>query len=416
MHRLKDLTAPERLYQLGDDEFPPLRTLDATNLPLTGTPLLGREKELEQLVALLVEGPRLVTITGPGGSGKTRLALQAAAELVGTFSDGVFWVPLAGLADPELVLPEIARTLPARDDLLGYLSGKQLLLLVDNFEHLLAAAPDLASLLASADGLRVLVTSRAPLRIAGEREYPLEPLPTQDAATLFLERARGVGKSLGHDPTIDSICRRLDGLPLAIELAAARTKLLSPEALLARLDDALSLLTSGARDAPERQRTLRATTAWSYDLLDEESKRVFSRISVFQGASRSPRPRMSATRSSTLSPSSSTSACSSRSTRTASSCSRRSGSTPPRGSRRPARPTRSAVVTQMHSAPSPLTVMRVASRPRRSAPIGSSPTTTISVPHSNGWPCTTLMPSSSWRPPWAGSGCLTRTFPKADGD
>jgi predicted ATPase/class 3 adenylate cyclase len=284
VHRLKDLTAPERLYQLGDDEFPPLRTLDATNLPLTGTPLLGREKELEQLVTLLVEGPRLITVTGPGGTGKTRLALQVAAELIGTFSDGVFWIPLAGLADPELVLPEIARTLPARDDLVGYLSGKHLLLLVDNFEHLLAAAPDLASLLASAEGLKVLATSRAPLRIAGEREYPLEPLPTEDAATLFLERARGVGKSLGHDPTIDSICRRLDGLPLAIELAAARTKLLSPETLLARLDDALSLLTSGARDAPERQRTLRATTAWSYDLLDEESKRVFSRLSVFLGS------------------------------------------------------------------------------------------------------------------------------------
>ncbi len=285
VHRLKDLTAPERLYQLGDTEFPPLRTLDATNLPVTASPLLGREQELEQLVTLLTEGPRLVTVTGPGGTGKTRLALQVAAELVGTFLDGVFWVPLAGLTDPELVLPEIARMLPARDDLLGYLRGKQqLLLLLDNFEHLLAAAPDLASLLTAADGLRVIVTSRAPLRIFGEREYPLEPLPPHDAVTLFLERARGVGKDLVPDPTIESICRRLDGLPLAIELAAARTKLLSPEALLERLDRALSLLTGGARDAPERQRTLRATIEWSHDLLDEESKRLFARLSVFLGS------------------------------------------------------------------------------------------------------------------------------------
>ena len=268
VHRLKDLTAPERLYQLGDGEFPPLRTLDATNLPVTASPLLGRETELEELVTLLTEGLRLVTVTGPGGTGKTRLALQVAAELVGTFSDGVFWVPLAGLTDPELVLPEITRTLPARDDLLGYLRGKQLLLLLDNFEHLLAAAPDLSSLLAAADGLRVIVTSRAPVRISGEREYPLEPLPPEHAVTLFLERARGVGKDFA----------------LAIELAAARTKLLSPEALLERLDHALSLLTGGARDAPERHRTLRATIEWSHDLLDEESKRLFARLSVFLGS------------------------------------------------------------------------------------------------------------------------------------
>jgi predicted ATPase/class 3 adenylate cyclase len=284
VHRLKDLTAPERLYQLGDAEFPPLRTLDATNLPVTASPLLGRETELEELVTLLAEGLRLVTVTGPGGTGKTRLALQVAAELVGMFSDGVFWVPLAGLSDPELVLPEIARTLPARDDLLGYLRGKQLLLLLDNFEHLLAAAPDLASLLAAADGLRVIVTSRTPVRISGEREYPLEPLPPEDAVTLFLERARGVGKDFAANATIEAICRSLDGLPLAIELAAARTKLLSPDALLERLDRALSLLTGGTRDAPERQRTLRATIEWSHDLLDQESKRLFARLSVFLGS------------------------------------------------------------------------------------------------------------------------------------
>jgi len=284
VHRLKDLTEPQRLYQLGDGEFPPLRTLDATNLPVAASPLLGREQELDQLLELHAQGARLVTITGPGGTGKTRLALQVAAELVGTVADGVFWVPLAGLSDPELLLPEITQTLPARDDLLGYLRGKELLLLLDNFEHLLAAAPDLGSLLAASDGLRVLVTSRAPLRLSGEREYPLEPLPPNDAVTLFVERARGVGRALAPDPTIESICRHLDGLPLAIELAAARTKLLSPEMLLQRLDRALPLLTGGARDAPERQRTLRATIEWSYDLLDEESKRLFARLSVFAGS------------------------------------------------------------------------------------------------------------------------------------
>jgi predicted ATPase/class 3 adenylate cyclase len=283
-HRLKDLTEPERLYQLGDGEFPPLRTLDATNLPVAASPLLGRGRELEELAALLADGTRLVTITGPGGTGKTRLALQIAAELVGTVKDGVFWVPLAGLSDHELVLPEIAQTLPARDNLVGYLRGKELLLLLDNFEHLLAAAPDLTSLLAGAEGLRVLVTSRAPLHLAGEREYPLEPLPPDDAATLFVERARAVGRDLAPDATVSAVCRHLDGLPLAIELAAARTKLLSPETLLQRLDRALPLLTGGARDAPERQRTLRATIEWSYDLLDEESKRLFARTSVFAGS------------------------------------------------------------------------------------------------------------------------------------
>jgi len=283
-HRLKDLTEAERLYQVGEGQFPPLRTLDATNLPLAASPILGREQEIADVLALLAGGTRLVTITGPGGTGKTRLALQVAAELVGTVADGVFWVPLASLTDPGLVLTEIAGTLPARDDLLGYLRGKALVLLLDNFEHLAAAATDLTPLLAASDGLRVLVTSRAPLRISGEQEYALEPLPPADATTLFVERARGVGRSLAPSPTIESICRQLDGLPLAIELAAARTKLLSPELLLERLDHALPLLTGGARDAPEHQRTLRATIEWSHDLLDPESKALHARLSVFAGS------------------------------------------------------------------------------------------------------------------------------------
>jgi predicted ATPase/class 3 adenylate cyclase len=283
-HRLKDLTEAERLYQVGEGDFPPLRTLDATNLPVAASPILGREQEIGEVLDLLGGGARLVTITGPGGTGKTRLALQVAAELVGTVADGVYWVSLAGLSDPQLAVPEIAQTLPARDDLLGYLRGKELVLLLDNFEHLVAAAPDLMPLLAASDGLRVLVTSRAPLRLSGEHEYALEPLPPQDAATLFVERARGVGRSLVPSPTIESICRQLDGLPLAIELAAARTKLLSPELLLERLDHALSLLTGGTRDVPEHQRTLRATIQWSHDLLDPESKTLFGRLSVFAGS------------------------------------------------------------------------------------------------------------------------------------
>ena len=283
-HRLKDLTGPERLHQLGDGDFPPLRTLDATNLPVASSPLVGREHELGELVALLSEGTRLLTITGPGGTGKTRLALQVAAELIGTLRDGVFWVPLASLSDTQLVSSEVAQAIGARDDLDGFLRGKELLILLDNFEHLLAAAPAVSAVLAASKGLRVLVTSRAPLHVSAEREYRLEPLTTSDAAALFVERARAVGRELAPDATVEAICHRLDGLPLAVELAAARTKLLAPARLLERLDSALPLLTGGARDAPERQRTLRATVEWSYDLLDVASKELFAELSVFAGS------------------------------------------------------------------------------------------------------------------------------------
>ncbi len=284
LHRLKDLGRPEKLYQLGEGAFPPLRSLDATNLPIAATPLLGRERELGELVTILNDGTRLVTITGPGGTGKTRLALQVAAELVGTGLEAVYWVPLASLSDPELVLPEVAQTVGARDDLVEYLRGKQLLLVLDNLEHLLTAAAGLVPLLAASNELRILVTSRSPLRVSGEREYALEPLPPSDAVTLFLERARSVGRQLSPDATVDAICRRLDGLPLALELAAARTKLLTPETLLQRLDHALPLLTGGARDTPERQQTLRGTIEWSYDLLPDDCKDLFARLAVFAGS------------------------------------------------------------------------------------------------------------------------------------
>jgi predicted ATPase/class 3 adenylate cyclase len=282
-HRLKDLVHPERLYQLGDGDFPPLRSIDATNLPVASSPLVGREREIAELVEMLSNGKRLVTLTGPGGTGKTRLALQIAAELVGTHRDGVFWVPLVGLADPALLDAEVAQTIGAPDDLTGFLRGRQLLLLLDNFEHVLDAAPALSAVLGACAGVRALVTSRAPLHIAGEHEYRIEPLPVKDAATLFAERARAVGRDASPDATVEAICRRLDGLPLAVELAAARTKLLAPERLLERLDSALPLLTGGARDAPERQRTLRATIEWSFELLDSHAQELFTRLAVFAG-------------------------------------------------------------------------------------------------------------------------------------
>ena len=259
------------------------RSHAATNLPAVSTPLFGREREIAELLAMLSNGTRLLTITGAGGTGKTRLALHVAAELVGTLRDGIYWVSLAGLTDPALVASELARTIGARGELTGFLRGKELLLLLDNFEHLLTAAPVVGEVLAASARVRVLVTSRAPLRVSGEHEYRLEPLPRKDAAMLFAERARAVGCDVEADATVEEICGRLDDLPLAIELAAARTKLLAPERLLGRLDSALALLTTGARDAPERQRTLRATIEWSYDLLDPRARELFARLSVFAG-------------------------------------------------------------------------------------------------------------------------------------
>ena len=282
-HRLKDMTAAQHLYQVGEGRFPPLRTLDTSNLPVASSPLLGRDVEVAELVALLQDGARLVTVTGPGGMGKTRLALQVAAELVGRFPDGVFWVPLAEVSDPELVVPEIGKTIGSAGDVETYLRNRQSLLLLDNLERLLDAAPNLSQLLSASSKSRLLVTSRAPLRLSMEHEYPLAPL-TQDAAvTLFCDRARAIGRRIGPSTTVAEICRRLDALPLAIELAAARTRLLDPEALLSRLDRRLPMLTGGPGDAPARQRTLRATIEWSYDLLEPGARRLFDRMSVFSG-------------------------------------------------------------------------------------------------------------------------------------
>ena len=280
-HRLKDLTGAERLYQYGPGSFPPLRSLNRTNLPVASSPLIGRTRELAEVTAMLSNGHRLVTLTGPGGSGKTRLALQVGAELVDLFVDGVFFVRLAGLRDPALVASAI--TSEAEVGSLSALSRRRVLLVVDNFEHVISAAGDIAELLAEGEQARVLVTSRSPLRVAGEVEYRVEPLSGQSAVVLFAERGRSAGREVALDETARAICERLDNLPLAVELAAARLRTLDPETLLERLDERLPLLTHGPRDAPARQQTLSATIAWSYELLPADSQRVFERLSVFAG-------------------------------------------------------------------------------------------------------------------------------------
>jgi predicted ATPase/class 3 adenylate cyclase len=315
-YRLKDLFRPERVFQLLapelPSEFPPLRTLDAyrNNLPLQPTPLVGREKEVAEVCDLLRgEETRLLTFTGPGGIGKTRVALQAAADLLDDFPDGTFFAPLATLTQAELFFSTVAETLgvqetgeqPLDESLKDYLKERRLLLVLDNFEQVLGAAPTVTELLAAAPGLKVLATSRAPLGLYGEHEYAVPPLSVPDvrhlpdfktlsqyeAVRLFIERAKAAKADFEvtdeSAPAVAEICVRLDGLPLAIELAAARIKMLPPKAMLQRLSSRLKLLTGGARDLPERQRTLRATIEWSFALLDEGEQLLFGRLAVFSG-------------------------------------------------------------------------------------------------------------------------------------
>jgi predicted ATPase len=282
-HRLKDLSAPQRLYQLGEGEFPPLKTLHQTNLPIQATPLIGRERELAELANALREH-RVVTLVGPGGTGKTRLALHAAAQAVEEFEHGVWWVPLAPVTDPERVESAIGGAIGADGPLREYLRPQRALLLIDNFEQVVEGADQVAAVIEAAPRISVLVTSREPLRIHAECRYPVDPLREADAVALFVDRARTVDTSFAPDDPVAEICRRLDGLPLAVELAAARIGLLSSAELLERLDRALPLLTGGARDAPERHRTLRATIEWSYDLLSVEEQRLFVRLAVFAGS------------------------------------------------------------------------------------------------------------------------------------
>jgi predicted ATPase/class 3 adenylate cyclase len=282
-HRLKDLSAPQRLFQLGSREFPALRTLYRTNLPIQATPLVGREQELEE-AAELIGTRRLLTLVGPGGSGKTRLALQLAADAIDEFPDGVFWVPLQALRDPALVERAIEASIGADDGLSEYIGDKRLLVLVDNFEQVIEAAPIVASLLAATPNAKVLVTSREPLQVEFEHRYPVEPLPDEAAELLFMERAGAVAPGFRGGVAVSEICQRLDGLPLAIELAAARVALLEPEELLTRLERRLPLLASRSRDAPMRQQTLRATIEWSFELLPPEEQDLFRRLAVFRGS------------------------------------------------------------------------------------------------------------------------------------
>lgn len=298
-HRLKDLRESERLVQLLvtglEHDFPPPRGLgsSAINLPSQPTPLVGRERELAEVVGLLGrEEIRLLTLTGPGGTGKTRLALRAAEELAAEM-EGVYFVNLAPLTDSNLVIPTIARTLGLDErpgeGLLATLSdriaGKKVLLLLDNFEQVADAGPAVSELRAGNAALKLLVTSRASVHLYGEHEYAVPPLAGDEAVDLFAERARAVTSmfTLDHRQVVREICRQLDDLPLAIELAAARIKLLPERTLLERLDQRFKLLTGGARDRHERQRTLRATIDWSYDLLSAREKRLFRRLSVFAG-------------------------------------------------------------------------------------------------------------------------------------
>jgi predicted ATPase/class 3 adenylate cyclase len=316
-HRLKDLAQPERLAMLVvpgcPTEFPPLRTVDAVpnNLPLQLTSFIGREQEVAEVGRTLLDGARLVTLTGPGGTGKTRLSLQVAAEVSDRFPDGVFFVPLAPVSDASLVPSAIANALqipvsgnqPVEERLRDWLKSKQILLVLDNFEQVAPAASLVADLLRSEESVRILVTSRAPLRVYGEREYPVpsmrmpaklpddpDRLSQFEAVRLFIERAVGVRPDFRvnneNAPAVAMICARLDGLPLAIELAAARIKVLSPQAILPRLQNSLDLLSTGARDLTERQRTLRGAITWSWDLLSDEQRRLFSRLGVFADGAR----------------------------------------------------------------------------------------------------------------------------------
>ena len=313
-HRLKDLDRAERLWQLVipglRNEFPPTGSLDVVpnNLPTRLTTFLGREREMAEVERLLGRS-RLLTLTGPGGTGKTRLSLEVASRVLPRYHGGVFFVELAPIIEPELVMGTIAQSLglPDRgsrspiDRLVDFIGEQQMLLVLDNFEQVTAAAPLVTQLLAACRGLTVLASSRSVLRVSGEQDYAVPPLGVPDpahlppltqlgqyeAVALFIERARAVNPGFEvtneNAPAVAEICVRLDGLPLAIELAAARIRIFTPRAMLGRLEHRLGLLAGGARDLPERQQTLRGAIAWSHDMLGEVERALFGCLSVFVG-------------------------------------------------------------------------------------------------------------------------------------
>ncbi len=287
-HRLKDFEGAVRLYQLGEREFPPLRTPGSVDLPAPPTRFLGREQELFDAVSVVYErDPRVLTVVGPGGTGKTRFAIELARLLGDDAEGGTVFVPLAPLRDAEFVLPTVADRLGASSPdpaaIAARVGGRRTHVVCDNLEQLLPeAARPLADLVAAVPALRLLATSREALRVQGEAELDLPPLVRDEAVTLFCERARAVRPDVTRTDAVVQLCERLDGLPLALELAAARTKLLTPESLLERLSDRLDVF-KGTRDAEERHVTLRATIAWSYDLLEADEQELFARLGVFRG-------------------------------------------------------------------------------------------------------------------------------------
>ena len=288
LHRLKDFETAIRLSQLDSAEFPPLRSRGSIELPDPATRFLGRERELFDAISLVYEhDPRVLSILGPGGTGKTRFAIELGRLLADEAEGGTVFCALAPVREPALVLSTIGEQLGAPSGDVSAIASrvgeKRTHVVVDNLEHLLPdVARPLAELAQAAPAVRLLVTSREALRVTGEHEIDLQPLMDDDAVALFLERARAVRTDIEATETVQRLCERLDRLPLALELAAARTKLLSPEALYARLGESLDLL-RGTRDADERHATLRATIAWSYDLLSEDERTLFRRLSVFRG-------------------------------------------------------------------------------------------------------------------------------------
>ena len=286
-HRLKDFDAAAHLFQLGQNAFPALRTPGAVHLPTPATRFVGRERELFEGVSFVVErDPPILTILGPGGIGKTRFAIELARLLADEADGGTVFIPLAATRDPSVVLGALAERLgaetPEPSSIAASLRDRRTHVVVDNVEQLLPdAAVSLASLVDAAPSLRLLVTSREALGVTAETRFDLPPLAVDEGIALFLERARRVRADVRHTPAIDALCDRLDRLPLALELAAARTRLLAPEALLQRLSARLEL--PGPRNADPRHATLRATIEWSYDLLSDEDQRVFARLAVFDG-------------------------------------------------------------------------------------------------------------------------------------
>jgi predicted ATPase/class 3 adenylate cyclase len=290
-HRLKDLGAPERVYQLGDGQFPALKSLYRTNLPVPATAFVGRDRELADIADLLRTNGGLLTLTGPGGTGKTRLAVHAAAEAAEAFPDGIWWVPLSSLRDAHLLAASVAQVLEVEeqpgneliDGIATRLKGRQALLILDNAEHLMPEIANGVASLRDVGGTALLVTSRERLQLQGEQVYSVPSLEERDGIELFLARTRSIDSPVEESDAVAELCARLDNLPLALELAAARTVVFSPEQLVMRLSERLDLLKAG-RDADPRQQTLRATIEWSYDLLGPEEQKLFRGLSVFAGS------------------------------------------------------------------------------------------------------------------------------------